>query len=339
MGKYQVKEIKDKDVWEKFLLSRSPKSFLQSWNWGETQKLIGKRIFRFGIYSNELQGVCLVIYESAKRGKHLVIPGGPILDWKNRQLVEIMLSEIKRIGKDNQCWFVRVRPELEENKSNYNLFTNLGFKLSPMHLHAQNTWVLDITKDEEDLIKQMRKNTRYEIRKSLKHGLTLKISTDKKEVDVLYELQKQTVKRNKFVGFSRKLFKSQMKTFSVDNQANIFSVYKNKKPLVSAIIIFYADTAYYHHSGSSDEARRYGASYFLQWEVIKHAKLRGIKYYNFWGVAPDNNPRHRFHGVTVFKTGFGGNQINWLPAHDLPLSNLYRLTSSFERIRKKYRRL
>ena len=80
-------------------------------------------------------------------------------------------------------------------------------------------------------------------------------------------------------------------------------------------------------------------SYFLQWQIIKEAKNRGIKYYNFWGIAPNDNPNHRFAGVTMFKTGFGGERIDWLHAHDLPISNKYWLTYLFESGRRIFRRL
>lgn len=109
--------------------------------------------------------------------------------------------------------------------------------------------------------------------------------------------------------------------------------------LSAAIIIFYGDYAYYHHSGSSSKIRPVPASYFLQWKIIQEAKKRGCKYYNFWGIAPNDNPKHRFAGVTIFKKGFGGKRINWLHAQDLPVSPLYWLTYIFETARRKRRSL
>jgi len=106
-----------------------------------------------------------------------------------------------------------------------------------------------------------------------------------------------------------------------------------------AIIIFYGDTAYYHFSASVSGHNELPFSYFLQWEIIKEAKKRGIKHYNFWGIAPNSNPKHRFAGVTLFKTGFGGERVDWLHAHDLPVSPLYYLTYTFETCRRVLRRL
>ena len=60
------------------------------------------------------------------------------------------------------------------------------------------------------------------------------------------------------------------------------------------------------------------------WESIKEAKNRGMKYYNFWGIAPDKaRKNHPFYGITHFKKGFGGYKKELLPAQDLPVSVKY----------------
>lgn len=340
MAKFIVSAITDKKIWENFVLSHRPQSFLQSWNWGETNRATGKKIFRLGFFENKkLIGVCLLIKENARRGLHLVIPGGPILDWNNRELVKFCLTTIKDLAEMEKVWFIRMRPELIDTEQSRKLVLKHGFIPAPMHLHAENTWVLEIGEDEEKLLAGMRKTTRYLIKKSLKMGLTIEMSADPDYSDLLFKLQKETSRRHKFVGFSEDLFKSQIKAFGEDNQARLFICRKGKITLAAAIIIFYGDTAYYHHSGSVSEFREIPFSYFLQWQIIKEAKKRGMKYYNFWGIAPNSDPRHRFAGVTLFKTGFGGKRIDWLHAQDLPISLKYWLTYLFEIVRRIARRL
>jgi len=340
MAQYQSREIKDKKVWEKFLLSQHPQSFLQSWNWGETNRLIGNQIFRRGFFKNDkLIGLCLLIKQKAKRGPHLIIPAGPIIDWKNQELVNFVNQEIKKIAKKEKVWFVRTRPEIIDSPAAKHLLKNLSFVSAPMYLHAENTWVLDITPKEEDLLLGMRKNTRYLVRKSLKSNLKLKTTRQPSAALVLKKLQEATIRRHNFVGFPEEFFRALLKTFGTDHQAQVFVAKLEKEILAAALIIFYADTAYYYLGASSDKIRKIPASYFLQWQIIKEAKRKGFKKYNFWGIAPTNNPRHRFWGVTIFKKGFGGQRIDWLHAQDLPLTPLYWLTYVFEQGRKLRRSL
>lgn len=340
MAEYTVKEVKAKKVWENFVLSQNPKSFLQSWNWGETNSIVGARTFRLGfLKDSKLVGVALIIKEEARRGSHFLIPGGPLLDWEDKKLVGLFTRTIRNLAKKERVWFVRVRPEILDSKESRSKFLRLGFRPAPIHLNAENTWVLDISKSEEEILAGMRKNTRYLVRKSLNEGLRLRVSSNPADSQILKKLQKETVKRHSFVGFKEKLFKAQLATFSKDKQGSLFICEKDGFSLVAAIILFYGENAYYHHSGSSEKARKLPASYFLQWEIVKEAKKRRCSYYNFWGIAPTDNPKHRFAGVTLFKKGFGGERVDWLHAQDLVISRKYWLTYLFETARKISRKL
>lgn len=340
MAKFSIEEITNKKVWESFVTSHNPSTFLQSWNWGETNKIIGEKIFRLGFFEDgTLVGVCLVIEVSAKRGPHFIIPGGPIMDWENDELIKYFISTLRSLAKKEKVWFVRVRAELTDTKENAKKLKTLGFVPAPMHLHAENTWVLDVTPSEEALLTAMRKTTRYLVKKSLDMELKVEQTTEKKFIDILDTLQKETAARHKFIGFSKKLFTAQIKSFGKDNQAKLFLCKKGGMVLAAAIIIFYNDTAYYHHSGSVSDFREIPFSYFLQWQIIREAKTRGLKFYNFWGISKNVNPNHRFAGVTLFKTGFGGKRVDWLHAQDLPVSSQYWLTYIFETARRILRRL
>ncbi|MBI2268285.1 MAG: peptidoglycan bridge formation glycyltransferase FemA/FemB family protein [Candidatus Blackburnbacteria bacterium] len=338
--KCRVEEIIDKEVWDGFVLSQKPQSFLQSWNWGETQRLVGHKIFRLGIFDGDsLQGVCLAILEEARRGPHLVVPGGPIVNWGELGIVREVIDILASLARSEKVWFVRVRPELLDNSEAKRLFSRLNFVPAPMHLHAENTWVLNIDRSEEEILAGMRKTTRYLVRQSLKMGLVVEQYTDPADVKVLTRLQEETVRRHKFVPFSEKLFGAQLETFGKDGEGSLFVCKKGEEEVAAAIIIFYGDIAYYHHSGSTSNYRNLPFSYFLQWNIIQEARKRGCKFYNFWGIAPTDDLKHRFAGVTVFKKGFGGERIDWLHAQDLPISPLYWLTYGFETTRKVMRRL
>ena len=98
--------------------------------------------------------------------------------------------------------------------------------------------------------------------------------------------------------------------------------------------------AIYHEAASTPEGRKLPGAYALTWQVMQDAKKLGIKRYNLFGIAPPNSPHHRFAGVTTFKTGFGGEQIAYLPAHDIVVKPMhYKLVATIEKARKKKRHL
>lgn len=333
--------IQQKEDWERFVLKYPGSNFLHSWNWGEMQSSLGKKVFRFGFFKqSKLQGTCFLIRQEAKRGYYLECPGGPLIDWTKLIYFEKFIDLVKRIGWQENCVFIRLRPQLLENLANRLLFKNKGFIPAPMHLHAEQTLQLDLEKTEEKLLREMRKTTRYLIKKALiEKDLKVEKSLQLKDVDLLYQLQKETAKRNHFIPFPLEFFKAEFKTFLKDDQIRLFKAVYQEKVLSIALIIFYGKEAVYHYSGSSSSNRKVPSSYLLQWEAIKEAKKRKCKVYNLWGVAPLDDSKHRFAGVGLFKRGFGGKEVNYLHAHDLPLQPKYWLVYIFEQLRRILRRL
>lgn len=336
-----VKEITSEKVWEDFLSQHSEANFLQSWYWGEFHKALGHTIKRSGFFKEDkLAGVMLSAVENAKRGKYLTVPGGPILDWKDKSLVNLFVSTIKEIAKAESCAFVRVRPQLKSDDFSKNLFKKLGFVNAPMHLHAELTSQLDITLPEEQLLANMRKATRYEIKKALSTNIKIETENDEKTIRKFYDLQLETAKRQKFVPFPYNFLSQQFKIFLEKNMALLYSAKLDSKLLAQAFIIFYGTEAAYHYGASTQDGRKYPGAYLIQWEAIKEAKRRGLKRYNFWGVAPENDKDHRFSGLSLFKRGFGGEDFEYLHAQDLIISYpKYLFNYAVEFLRKKIRRV
>jgi lipid II:glycine glycyltransferase (peptidoglycan interpeptide bridge formation enzyme) len=341
MAKITIKNIENKKEWESFVLSENEANFLQSWAWGEFHQALGKTIFRTGFYEkNRLVGVMLSVIEPARRGRYLTIPGGPIIDWQNKDLVNIFAQQIKQIAKENNCVFIRVRPQLKSDEFSKNLFKSLGFAKAPMHLHAELTSQLNIARSEEELMIQMRKTTRYEIKKAVRENVKITTSVDEKDIKKFYDLQIETAKRQKFVPFSYKFLHEQFKIFAENKNALLYKATFESKLLAQAFVIFYGKEAVYHYGASTDEGRRHPGAYLIQWEAIKEAKKRGITRYNFWGVAPENDTNHRFSGLSLFKRGFGGQDFEYLHAQDL-IVNYPRYLMNFliEALRKTIRRV
>lgn len=335
-----VRAIENKHLWENFVLSQHPNVFLQSWNWGETHRMLGKKVIRLGLFNQEkLIGAALVIKEKAKRGSYFTIPGGPVFyQWRKELLVKFF-REIKKIGQDEGIVFLRVRPNIANTQENQKLFKSLGFIKAPMHLHAETTLQIDLTQTLNEILSQMRKNTRYSIRRAEREGVTTEISQKMADIDLLYRLQMETVKRHQFIPFSEEFFRKHFETFLADDQITLIKAHYQGETLSIAMFIFYGDTCVYHYSGSSSKHPKVFASYAMLWQAIQEAQKRGCQLFDLWGIAPHDDPRHRFSGVTLFKKGFGGQRIDYLRAQDLPISRRYWLTYLFETGRRLKRKL
>lgn len=343
MTQINIKPLANKSLWEEFIHSNPQANFLQSYKWGLFQSKLDKKFFPLGIFANEEQvGAAMIIKEEAKRGDYLTIAGGPILNWEDDEIETIFREFIKHISglaqKEN-CVFVRIRPQALDNSRIRALFEKNDLQPSPMHLTADLTLQLGLDQDEEKLLMQMRKNTRYYIRRSKRDGVYTKIISDPDFMDDFYKHQLYLADKHNFVPFSYDFLRLQFEEFAADDQAAFINSYIDDKLLASAFIIFYNQEAVYHYGISTPDNDDWPGSYATQWAAILEAKKRGCKKYNFWGGAPEDQPEHRFAGVSLFKRGFGGEEIQYLPAHDLSVSSWYKLTKGFELIRKKVRGL
>lgn len=339
----EIKEITDKKQWEDFFLNVKEKTFLQSWNWGLFQEEMGNKIWRLGVFNGKkIVLTALISKIKARRGTFLLIQHGPTLVSNEFEAFSKLLSKIKEIGKEENASFIRLNPLWERNKKNEDYLKSIGFILSPIQENAyESTLKLSLSLSEEELLKNMRKTTRYLIRQGLKNKEIL-IEKSKSENSLLdYQvLNKKVGKRQGFVPFSFKYIKKEFEVFLKDDQVLLLLGKYNDKVAAGAIVIFWNNFAFYHQAASDDKFSKLSIPYLLQWEAIREAKRRGCLFYDFWGyIDPKENPKHPWAGPTLFKLGYNGKPFLYLKSYDLPLLKRYWLVYLFETFRKLRRKI
>ena len=346
----RIETVVHKEDWKKNSLIKGEKTFLQSWSWGEFQKKMGHKVWRLGIYEEEeFIGYGLVIKMPIInlpfwKENFLLCSHGPVVKEgsNEKEIIQKLLTELKKIGKEEKSSFIRLTPLWLDKSKNQKTFKQLKFRPAPLHLHPpQIMWQLDIQESLEGLLKKMRKTTRYLIKKGMKIS-DLKVFSDLKESSLqeFSKLYGATVQRHHFAPFSLLSLKNELAIFGEGNEIKIFSVKLKDKVIASALIIFWQDIAFYHQGASSNLcSNKIPGSYLLQWGIIQEAKKRGCKKYNFWGIAPPNNPSHPWNGLSTFKKGFGGYEEKYIPAQDFILSFKYWPNFILEKCRKIKRKL
>ena len=344
----EIEELTNKKIWEEFLEQCDQKTFLHSWNWGEFNLLLGKKIWRFGLYENDqLISVALTVKTTAKRGSFLLVPHGPIekLNIKNEQvrlrpqkskILEVLLHTLKALAMQEKADFIRISPIWERSPENEMLFKDLGFRLRPLHTHPESSWKLDITKKDSELWGDMRKTTRYLIQKAEKNNdIEILKSYDINDVELFNTMHLEVAKQQKFVPFSLDYFKKEFLAFLPDNQIAIFFAKYKGSIIAASYEIFWSGAGFYHHAALLPAYKKIPVAYLLQWEAIQEAKKRGCNVYDFWGyIDPVKYPRHPYAGPTLFKMGFGGHKEEYVKTQDFVISKKYWLNYIIESARR-----
>ena len=310
-------------------------NFLQSEIWAEANRKMGHK----AIYEKVEGAVVLMIIKDAKRGRYMEIPGGPLIEWGDAKAVKKFFEKIRKIAKENRCGFIRFRPQIFATADNMALMKKIGARRAPMHLHAERTVILDLTKSEEELMAEMRRQTRYEVRRAEKMGITVKKSNSVAIFKEFHAEQSTTAARQHFIPPDLKTLLAERDAFS--DAAVIYTSYTPEdEALAYGLILKYGEEADYFEAASTEKNKKLPGAYALQWQIIRDLKKEGFSRYNLWGIAPPEQPNHRYAGVTTFKTGFGGEIVDFVLAEDIVVSwPKYLINLVVENIRKKRRHL
>jgi len=337
---FKIIDANNREKWDEFVTSHLEANFLQSWDFYEFHQSRGNAVVRRIAVddSGKILSAYAGVVEAAKRGRHLAVAGGPILNWGQLDLVETTFRDMAEQGARQHCVFVRVRPQLEHSPESLELMRRLGTKPAPIYLSVEFAGVLNLEKDEDEILKGMRQRLRRALRKGAKNEITVEKSTNPKDIHEFYEIQKQTAGRHGFVAFSEDFLTKQFAAFAKHGEAVLYSAKYQGETLAQNFMIFYGNEASYHYGVSSELGTKLSGAPLLHMEAMRDARERGIKRYNFWGIVGEDETWHRFYGVSQFKRGFGVEELKYVPAHDLVLKpGRYALTKAFETIRKKLR--
>jgi len=335
----EIKNISEID-YQNFVNLKKPISFLHNYQWGEVEKKLGKEVFRWGIFLNKhLEGVVQIIGHQAKRGNFLTLSHGPVInDHQQEKVLDIILAIINKIYQDQlnkKYIFLRANFLIENDDQLLNKLLKNKFKLAPRWFVSENFWIKELNhKTEEELLQEMSEHHRKEILSSLNKPYLIIEKTDKKEtIEIFWELYQNLSKEKGFIPYSYDLIKTEFEIFSQNNQAFWYLGKIENKYYSCALIIFANDIAHYHHSASFKKIKE-PLNYKLQWQIILDAQKLGCQFYNFWGIT-DKGPEHPWYGLTVFKKGFGGREIKFLPTLDYVFNFKYYLIYSYEKIKDK----
>ena len=261
---------------------------------------------------------------------------GPVWENENLDAAKFLVSEIaKRLQKSGEV-FWRADPYTKEPGI---LDPGFGFKSRPATQNYQptDTLELDLKKSEEELLAEMKRKGRYNIRLAEKHNVkfrkTESANFSQKTLDAFWSLNLETTGRDEFSGHEKSYYEKFLK--SLPEHAVLFLAEKDETPIAGAITTFCGKKAIYYF-GASTSAPRFRplmAPYGLQWEMIREAKKRGCESYDFLGIAPENEPKHAYAGISEFKWKFGGARKKYLPGREIVFRKfwyaLYRVAKKF----------
>lgn len=323
---------------------------LQSYEWGEFREKSGVKVVRRGLWEGKklVSGFQLTIHPIPRT--NFTIGYLPKSDLPSREV----LKELEKIGKEHNCIFIQLEPNSiahrhsgddqredsrisrggvsvrDSGKSLIPLegagMTELGLIPSAHPLFTKYTFIMDLTKSEDAILKGMHQKTRYNIKVALKHDVKVAEENTGEAFQRYWELTEETTKRQKFYAHTKQYHKLQWETFPHTNGSNqltshLLTATVEKKILTTMLFFVFHDTLYYPYGASSNEARNTMHSVLTMWEGIKFGKKLGLKQFDMWGSLSENpDQSDPWFGFHRFKQGFGPDLVEFVGSYDLVLN-------------------
>ncbi len=249
----------------------------------------------------------MIIHESGYGIRYGYIPRGP-----QEPISEITHQDhemLSNMAHKHKLTFVRIDPTQQLKLTKY-LKRKESHSPQPTH-----TRILDISRSEEDILKQMKRKGRYNIQLAEKKELELESGKSTELVSRFYKLLNSTTQRDGFHAHDEEYYQKFVKHIS---SSEVLMLKKGSDDLAAMILIKDKPQSIYYYGASSSQNRELMAPYLLQWEAIKRSKASGAVRYDLLGIAPkEASSDHPWKGITQFKNKFGGEEVNYPAAKDL----------------------
>lgn len=299
---------------------------LQTWEWGEFRKTMGIDVVR----NNHWQ----LTFHKIPHTPFCVgyFPKGPPITMD-------MVSKLEKLGKEKRAIYIQLEPNVDvSHTKEMEKFHEL--KRSHRPLFTSHTFILDLTKSEEDLMKLMHSKTRYNLRVAQKHGVTVSEDNSEAAFSAYLSLNDETTSRQGFFAHNHAYHKTMWATMHKAGIAHLFTAAHQGKTLAAWIIFAWKKTIYYPYGTSSREHREVMAPTLLLWEIARWGKTHGYTSFDLWGALPplpstgEPDPKDPWFGFHRFKQGFNPRLIEFSGSFDLIINPiLYRCYTVIDTIR------
>ena len=335
----RLEQPKNREAWNKAVLSLPEPRLLQSWEWGAFKGRHGWQPTRYlwtdsSTRAGPAPAPRAAASILARRAgplplRVMYVPKGPILDVLNEPLLDHILDELARIARRRRALFIKIDPDVEPGTPQgdrvLDALRRRGWQRSDEEIQYRNTILLDLTPSEDELLMNMKSKWRYNVRLAQRKGVTIRQGT-KDDLGLLYAMVEETAERAGFVIRPEPYYHDAWGSFMGRDLAVPFIAEFEGQPIAMVIIYSFGQRAIYMVGASLDLHRDTMPNNLLQWEAITWAKDHGCTVYDMWGAPDQLDESDPMWGVYRFKKGFGGRFVETIGAWDYPVSPAgYRL--------------
>ena len=342
----------DARAWNDFVAANGG-HILQTVEWGNLKSRFGWSAHRLALTRGDkmIAGAQILFRRLPLGLRFAYIPRGPIVDFKDHNTLTALFDALFRAAKSRSAFALKIEPNVLA-VDNPQLET---WNLKPAtSIQPRTTIHLDLTRDLDAILAQMKPKWRYNIRLAERKGVVVR-QGNADDLPTFYRLMQITSARDQFAIHSADYYRAAFELFTARDYARLFvaEFALASEPLAMIFVTAFGGEAIYLYGASSNEHRERMPNHALHWAAIQWAKNRGCARYDLWGVssvadalvgakhslnqdfissntseASDEHSKTTAanasplpqHGLYQFKQGFGGELVQYTGGYDAVFS-------------------
>lgn len=318
----------------------------QSKMWQKLQEDLGER----SIFKQNKKYQFLAIIKSTSIGNYLYCPYGPVAEEK--ETFREAIDQLMQIAEQENSIFIRIEPQECDFRASLPKNSKKTIDLNP-----KETWLLDLTGDDNTFKARLPERLLRYHKTANSKGITLRSTKNPSDIKYLITLQNELAKQKGINVFPKNYLKTELsQPFATLYLAEYHEQNNSKEShsqpakntvepvsgnIIAAGLVFDDSLTRYNLQGAQSElGRKLHATGILTIELIKQAREKGLKCFDFWGIAPEDAPEnHPWANFTRFKKTFHGVQKEYLGTYDIPVDKMkYEIYQTLRKLNRKRRK-
>ena len=309
--------------------------YMQTWQWSQAKARSGWQpiplIWQDGTRKPVAAALILKrpipVRGLAKKICVLYVPRGPLMDWYDAALRLRVLEDLQAFAQRQGAIYIKIDPDVAlgtgvpgmedavefiEGQAISSDLKQHGWQFSKEQVETRNTFLIDLTPSEDEMLNRMKKKMRKNIRRAQRNGVTVRDGTVD-DLPLLWSMFNETAARAGFTLREESHYQFVWRSFNGDSSsARLQPFVKNLiaevdgEPVAAITQLYFADQALGLYGMSSGTHREKNPNCLLEWEGMRQAKAMGCKTYDLYGAPDEFTENSRLWDLYHFKAGFGG---------------------------------
>jgi len=326
-SEYQVRVSEDinDSKWDEFVAKTQDGHHVQTSLWAQVKSVLKWKTVRIIVNEQDriVAGGQLLFRSVTPFVTVAYLTKGPVLGSEGKAVAEAIIQHAIQISQANHAQMLVIQPP-NFDKETAPLLPVCGFQPSSLDLAPTASVVIDLTQTQDQILKQMKRQTRQNILRSEREEITVREGGED-DVPTFYRLHTVTSQRQKFVPYSLEYFMQMWRILEPYGYIKLFLAEYKSESVSALLVVPFGETVIpkiLGWSGLYPERRPNDAVF---WAAIQWGKVHEYKYFDFEGISRAGAlallsgnplPESRKHSPDFLKLGFGGQIVLYSIAYD-----------------------